>query len=138
MLLDDLGTYLQAQGIGTVGTTLFKGSIPQDAPALNVQDALVALIETPGLPPMHVHSVSGPDVEQPTVQVVSRGAPYAYAAARTKAEAAFVALDSVHNQTLGTAFYLWILALQSPFLLRVDDLNRPHIVFNVRCAKALG
>jgi hypothetical protein len=138
MLLDDLGTYLQAQGIGTVGTTLFKGGIPQDAPAVSVQDALVALIETPGLPPMHVHSVPGPDVEQPTVQVVSRGTPYAYAVARTKAEAAFVTLDSVHNQMLGSTFYLWILALQSPFLSHVDDLNRPHIVFNVRCAKAVG
>jgi hypothetical protein len=137
MLLDEIAAYLQAEGIGTVGTTLFKGSVPQDAPLVAVQDALVALIEGPGLPPLRVHTPRADTVEQPTVQIVVRGDPHGYPAARQKAHDTFVALDGLANVTLGSGFYLWVLALQSPFFLRSDDLHRPYLVFNVRVAKAL-
>lgn len=137
MILDDLGSFLQAQGVGTVGTTLFKGLIPEDAPLVATQDSLVALVEVPGLPPVHVHSQAAASYEQPVVQVLTRGVPYGYAAARTKAHQAYVTLDGVQNQTLSGTQYLWIAALQSPFLLKWDDLARPLIAFSVRCAKAL-
>jgi hypothetical protein len=137
MVLDDLGTLLQTAGLGTLGTSLFLGSVPMDAPLVTIQDALVALIEIPGLPPIHIHNEDAPQIEQPVVQVVTRGQPYGYAAARLQAHAAFVVLDSVHNQTLSGTFYLWIQAIKSPYILRVDDLHRPVLVFDVRCAKAL-
>ena len=135
MLLDDLGSHLQNAGIGTLGTTLFKGSLPLDAPAVVIQDALVALIETPGLPPVRTHDLGR--YELPVVQIASRGAPYGYVAARQKAHDAWMALDGVSNQTLGSGFYLWIEALQSPWWLRSDELNRPVIVFSVRVARRL-
>lgn len=135
MFLDDIAAYLQGEGIGTIGTTLFKGSIPEDAPLVAVHDALVALMETPGLPSSHVHTRAQASFEQPTLQVVIRGAPYGYPAARQKAQDAFEALDGVANVVLGTGAYLWILALQSPFWLRTDELQRPYFVFNVRCAR---
>ena len=64
LLDDDLAAYLQAERIGTVGTTLFKGSVPQDAPLVSAQDALVALIEGPGMPSLsgrirHVRAYRG-------------------------------------------------------------------------------
>ena len=99
------------------------------------QDALVALIETPGLPPVRTHDAAR--YELPVVQVVSRGMPYGYAAARQKAQAAWDVLDGVRNQTLGTTFYLWIDALQSPGGLGADENNRPVIVFSIRAARAL-
>ena len=135
MLLDELGTFLQQAGIGTVGTTLFKGQLPMDAPAVAVQDALVALIETPGLPPVRTHDLAR--YEMPVIQVASRGVPYGYVTARQKAHDAWMALDGVRNQTLGSGFYLWIEALQSPWWLRSDELNRPVIVFSIRAARAL-
>jgi hypothetical protein len=70
------------------------------------------------------------------LQVLTRGAPFGYAAARVKAQAAFVALASVHNQTLSGTFYLGVMAMQSPFFLKNDELNRPLIVFHIRCQKS--
>jgi hypothetical protein len=133
MLLDELATYLQAEGIGTLGTSLFKGSIPLS----DAQDALVALIETPGLPPVRSHDMPPARYEQPVLQVATRGQPYGYAAARQKAQDAWDVLDGVANATLSGTLYLWIEALQSPFWLRTDDLERPLVVFNIRCARAL-
>jgi Bacteriophage minor capsid protein len=135
MVLDDLGAYLEAHGVGVLGTTLFKGGIPVDAPEVVMQDTLVALVETPGLPP--VHTLDFARYEQPVVQVIARGAPYQYAACRLQAQAAFDALDGLANVTLGTGVYLWVIALQSPWWLRTDDFARPHIVFQVRAARAL-
>lgn len=129
-LLDELATHLQTAGVGQVSTTLFKGMIPLAGP-----DALVALIEVPGMPPVHSHDEQR--YEQPVIQVVVRGAQHAYAPARATADHAWNALDGVANAVLSGTVYLWIAALQSPFFLRQDELNRPYIVFSIRCARAL-
>lgn len=136
-VLDDLGTYLQTQGLGTLGTTLFRGGIPLDVPEVVMQDALVALVETPGLPPNYVHSTLGPDWEQPVVQTLVRGGPYGYAAARTVAQNVFLALGRIANQSLSGTWYLWVLPLQSPFLLRTDESARPILACQFRCAKSI-
>lgn len=136
-VLDDLGTYLEAQGVGLLGVSLFQGSIPQDAPHVAIQDSLIALIEVPGLPPVHVHTQTQATYEQPMVQVATRGQPYGYAAARAQAQLAYVALDGLANVALSGVEYLWIQAMQSPFLLRIDELARPLLVFTIRVAKAL-
>lgn len=137
MLLDDLGAYLVSQSLGVLGQTLFLGAMPLEHPTLAAIDEVLALLETPGAPALHVHSKAAPDVERPTVQVVVRGAPHGYVAARTRAQDAFVALASVHNQTLGGNFYLEVVALQSPWWLYTDEQQRPHIVFNVACMKGV-
>src|ERR1043166_7924080 len=116
MVLDDLGIYLQTQGLGTLGTNIFKGRIPQDAPGTGVPDELIALFPVPGLPPEHTHDIVGPAVEQPMVQVRIRGGTTAGsdASAWTKAQQAFVALDSVRNQVINGVFYRQIMAMSSP------------------------
>lgn len=130
-LLDELGTYLQTAGIGTLSQSLFKGALPLDTPA-TTDDAIVALIEVPGSPPLRSHDQPPSRIGQPHVQVVSRGAPYGYVAARQKAHDAWMALDGLANQVLSGTKYLTIVALQEPFLLRIDETHRPHIVFSVR------
>jgi hypothetical protein len=136
-LLDDLGSYLQAQGVATLQTDLFKGGLPMDSPLAPVHDAIMAIIESAGLPPFHIHNIQQASFEQPVVQVVVRGAPYDYAEARARAQAAFLALDGLSNITINGTFYLFVQALQSPFFLHSDQMSRPVIVFNVRCAKAI-
>ncbi|HEX6827145.1 MAG TPA: minor capsid protein [Nitrospiraceae bacterium] len=136
-VLDELGTYLEAQGVGILGVSLFQGGIPQDAPNIAIQDSLLALIEVPGLPPVHVHTQTAATYEQPMVQVATRGQPYGYDGARAMAQQAFLALDGLANVVLSGVEYLWIQAMQSPFLLRTDELARPLLVFTVRVAKAL-
>lgn len=135
--LDDIGAYLQSVGVGTLGTTLFKGRLPLDAPHILVQDAVQALIEVPGLPPERVHDGPVASIDQPMIQVVTRGQPHDYAEARTRAETAYLALDGLSNVTLSGTAYLWIRAQQPPFVLRqADEMGRPVIVFSVWCARA--
>lgn len=135
-LLDDIAIYLESLGVGTRGVTLFEGTLPQEGPGLGPPDQVIALYEIPGMGAEHIHNVVGPAVEQPSVQVRVRGAPFGYAQARALAQQAFLALDGLTNQTLNGTFYRSIFALQSPFGLGTDAWNRPAILFNIRCAKA--
>jgi Bacteriophage minor capsid protein len=135
--LDDLGLYLQTQGLGTLGTDLFLGGLPVDVPSAVQQDDVTALVETPGFPAQYVHDVAGISWEQPVVQILVRGAAHDYVSARTQAQAVFVALGQIQNQALSGTYYFWVLPLQSPFKLRDDDFGRPILSVQFRCAKAL-
>ena len=135
MILDELATHLQSAGVGTISSTLFKGSLPLDG--AGTPDAVVALLEVPGLPPVRTLASPPSRYEQPVVQVVVRGAQHGYAAARQQAQLAWEALDGLSNTTLSGVRYLWIACLQSPFLLRIDQFDRPVLVFTVRCARSL-
>jgi hypothetical protein len=135
VLLDEVANYLQAEGIGIIGQTLFMGSMPQDEPGTGSQDAVMAVIEIPGQGPRVAHDNTR--YELPHLQIATRGAPYGYQAARQKAQDAWDALEGLANTPLSGTTYLLIEALQSPYFLRTDDLNRPHVIFNCRCARAL-
>ena len=137
MLLEDLGNYLQAEGLGTLGTTLFLGGLPVDAPNISTLDAITALVETPGFPAEYVHDVVSPSREAPVVQVLTRGAPYDYATARQWAQEIWVALGSIRNQVLSGTFYLGVQPIQSVFKLRDDDFARPLMTCQFKCDKAV-
>jgi Bacteriophage minor capsid protein len=139
VVLDDIGLFLQTQGLGTLATDIFKGRLPEDAPGAGVLDEIIALFAVPGQGPVRVHSLVGPGVEQPVVQVRLRGSASAggVTAMWTRAMQAFIALDSVTNQTINGVFYQKILALQSPFSLPEDEWRRPTLIFNVLCRKAV-
>jgi Bacteriophage minor capsid protein len=136
LLLEELGNYLQAEGLGTLGTTLFLGGLPVDAPHISTQDAITALVETPGFPAEYVHDVVPPARESPVVQLLTRGAPYDYATARAWAQDIFLALGSIRNQTLSGTFYLSCIPVQSVFKLREDDFARPLMTCQFRIDKA--
>lgn len=135
-ILDDLGLFLQTQGLGTLGQTLFQGSVPLDSVETFYSNSLIALLETPGLPPERVHDGPGSSVDQPVIQVLVRGEPHGYEAARALSEDLYRTLDGLTNVTLQGTAYLWLLAMQPPFLLRWDEMARPVFVFQVRCAHA--
>lgn len=136
MLLDEIGAFLQAEGVGIVGQTLFLGSMPQDEPSTGSQDAVVAVIEIPSRPPMRNHDKTL--LELPRLQVQTRGAPYGYPAARQKAQDAWEALEAVTNQVLSGTTYVRIETQRSPYWLRTDDYNRPHLVFDAECSRVLA
>jgi hypothetical protein len=135
MILDEIALHLQAEGIGIIGQTLFMGSMPQDEPGTGGQDALVAVLEIPSRPPMRNHDLA--ILELPRLQIQTRGAPYGYPAARQKAQEAWEALEAVTNQVLSGVTYLRIEAQRSVYWLRTDDMNRPHLVFDVECHRVL-
>ena len=132
-ILDDLGTLLGNAGVGTLGTSLFLGSLPADTP-VSPQDEITTIIPIPSLPPVHSHLEAYATYTQPIFQILTRSAPFGFAAAMARAELAFRALDGVQNATIGGSHFLWILAVRSPYALRQDDYQRYHIVFDVRCA----
>jgi hypothetical protein len=133
-VLEEIGLFLQANGFGTLGTSIFLSLIPQDPPG-GGQDAVLGLFEVPGLGPLHTHDLLGPSVERPAVQLRWRGAPFGYAAARQQAGAAFRLLDSIVNQQINGVFYQSIQALQSPFGQPSDEWQRPFVLFEIICAR---
>jgi hypothetical protein len=136
MVLEDIGLYLQANGLGILGQDIFLGSIPLDAPGSGVQDAVLGLFEVPGLPGERIHDSAGVSVRQPVVQLRHRGAPYGYQAVRQQAEAAHILLSAVVNQTINGTFYRQILDLQDPFGQPQDEWNRPFVICEYRCIKS--
>ena len=134
MLLNEVGTYLQANAIGTLGTDLFLGFMPEKP------DACVALYETGGLEPYRAMrgSPGSPVAERPRIQIVCRNTQYEYAAAREKARAINVLLDQLGETTLSGTRYLWVAAAQSPFLMGRDDARRVLIAVNFDVVKELS
>lgn len=119
-LLDDLAVLLQAEGIGTVATDLFKGRMP-DAP-----DTCLAIRALPGQAPLFTHD--GFTYQRPRVQVLARGATYA--AAEAKAADAFRVLSRITNGGLAGRPILRVEPVQSPFELDHDENDRVLYVFN--------
>lgn len=137
MLLEELGQYLEAEGLGVLGTTLFLGGLPVDAPNIQTQDAIAALVETPGFPAEYVHDVVPPSREMPVVQLLVRGAPYDYAGPRAWGQQIWGALGSIRNQALSGTFYLGVRPIQPVFKLRDDDFARPIMTAQFRIDKAV-
>jgi len=121
-MLSDIGNYLQVQGIGTLGTNIFLGMIP-DKP-----DNCIALFEYAGSPPdLHWNG------EYPGLQVRVRNK--SYAAARTKIGEVMAALHGLHEQTLSGTRYLLIRARGSPEILKRDNNNRVELFVNFEIIK---
>ena len=136
-LLDELGTYLQTQGIGTLGTDLFRAFLP-DAPA-----AAVALIETGGLAPQFILDTPGVHIDQPSLQVLSRGpvppaVPNSYDTARAKIGDVIVALGAISNTDLSGVRYLRCVPSQAPFSLGPDDQGRRLVACNFQVMKTFS
>lgn len=117
MLLDEIGNYLQAQGVGTIGTDLYLSQMP-DQP-----DTALSIQETGGYPP-DLHA----DIDYPTFQIMCRSMDYQ--TARSKAEDAFKVLHGLAETILGTRRYLLISAMQSPTYIGRDASMREMISTN--------
>lgn len=129
LLLDDLMAYLATQSIGTAATDLFAGRRPESP------DACVALFEYPGMSTEHVMEGVGLAYERPRLQVQCRGVSGDYQTPRQKAQDVMNALESVINETLGSAFYLRIMAQQTPFEMDRDANERVIIACNYQVWK---
>jgi hypothetical protein len=122
VMLKEIGTYLQSQGIGNLGTDLFLGLMP-DQP-----DDCIALFQYAGSPPdLHWEG------EYPRLQVRVRDK--SYAAARAKIGTVAALLHGLHEQVLSDTRYLLIKALGSPEVLKRDANNRIEIFVNFEIMK---
>jgi len=126
MILDDVGEYLEDNGIGTLATDLFLGELPDD-PA-----AAVAVFEYAGGPP---NKQAG--TRTPGVQILCRASDYA--AARIKIEAVYQLLGAIGDEfqdtapggvTINGTTYLKFDEVQDPFPLQVDQSGRQILAQN--------
>jgi len=121
-VLKEIGTYLQSQEVGTLGTDLFLGLMP-DQP-----DNCIALFQYAGSPPdLHWNG------EYPGLQVRVRNK--SYAAARAKIVEVAKKLHGLHEQTLSGTRYLLVKARGSPEVLKRDANNRVELFVNFEIIK---
>ena len=128
-VLDDLGVRIATAISGTVGTNIFKSTMPPSP------DAAVALYETGGLAPENRFGTKGIEWERPAVQIIVRGAPNDYATARATIQTIYESIAEIETEELsGTKNFLSD-PQQNPFALNVDEQQRPSVAFNVILTK---
>lgn len=125
--MDEIATYLAGKNVGTVGTDIFKGFMP-DQP-----DNMVVLFEYAGEPMELTMGEGDAIIERPGLQVRVRNK--SYSAARAKIESVVGALHGLANETLGGKRYLLISANQSPESIGLDANNRSELVVNFSVLK---
>lgn len=134
-LLDEIGTILSTQSVASssgegVGWYLALSMMPDSTAS---PDRIVAVIPTPGSPPL----ADQVELDEPGVQIRVRGQSYmsastAFQEAWAKAEDAYAILHGLAPGTYSGRYYAGVWAEQSPFLLRYDENNRPEVAFNLR------
>jgi len=130
MIGNDLTDYLSTQGIGTIGTDLFRG------PMLPVPDAAVFLVPTGGVFSIHAMSSSaGQGIERSRVQVIVRATTFD--AAATKSNDVFKLLDGLKPITINSTRYLWAFAIAPPAFIERDDDDREIFSTNYEFVKDL-
>lgn len=117
-LLDALAAQLATDGVGTVGTTIFTGYMP-DAP-----DACVSILEGRGAGPEHVFGSSVVAIERPSIRVVCRAGRNDYPAARAKAIAVRASLGAIRNVTISSIVFHSVQPSSDPYPLGLDDKER--------------
>lgn len=129
--LSEIGHFLESQGLGTQGSTLFLGSRP-DAP-----DTVLAVYQYPsGSSPEYVQESFGPIAEKVQIQVVARSRDYAEA--EQLAYQAWSALAAVTNAILSGTKYRKIIPNSSPGLLGRDTDDRLLVSFNATVDKEVS
>lgn len=119
MLLPEVTAFLAAEGLGTVETDLFWAEMPA------TPDACGTVYEGGGSGPEMGLGSSAVVVENPTVQIVFRGAPNDYSGPRAKAQLALAAMVGISvEQVLTGTKYLIVRALQQPFPMGGKDENK--------------
>ena len=131
--VDEVATYLAAQSVGTVGTDLFKESLPA------TPDACVMVRETGGASPDPGFGSTAARFERPALQIIARGAADDVTGPYDKAWLAWVALMAVNPTTsMSGTIYHQINPLQNPSLLEVDDNDRSLYAVNFLAEKELS
>ncbi len=127
IVLDDIAVHLQTQGLGTIGSSLFKGYLPDEP------DVCVAIVEISGDQPIDTMgaTLGTINVDRPALQILCRAAQDDYEAARVKAESAYRALHNLVDTTVNGIRYLNITANRPPAPIDRDENSRWVIGFEI-------
>lgn len=124
-VLVELGQHLQTAAVGTLGTDIFLGFMP-DSP-----DIVMSLYEYAGSGPEDTFGVDDlPYNDKLNIQVRARGTLRGYQEAHDKATAIFGIFTKIANEDIGGGYYFRVRKINGPYLLYVDQQDRPIIVCN--------
>jgi hypothetical protein len=122
-VLTDLAQRLEDEGVGTVGTNIFRGRTPDDP------DELVRVQTFDGADSRIRNDEYLPADERMSVQVLARS--LYQGAAETLAESAFDAIQ-FRSETLASGrFYPYVRAPRFPAYVGVDERGRHLVTFDV-------
>lgn len=122
----EVAEYLETQGVGTRGTDIWIGEIPDDT------DDALTVIATGGFEP---DPDLGDDIEYPTIQIDCRSTTYA--TAQTLSQAAHTLFLGNNNTTItsGGKYIFFMNPIQEPTYIGKDDKDRKIFSCNYRFIK---
>ena len=127
----DIATYIDAQLAAlTIGTNLFIGRMPE------TPDQCVVVYEYGGTGPTNTLGTGGAIIESPRIQISTRATNYT--AAETLARSVWGVLEGIANKTLSGTLYQRVTAIQSPFPLERDSVDRILFVQNFEVTRNYG
>ena len=127
-LLDEIASFLQAQGVGTAAVDIFAGTLPAE-PTL-----AIGLYEYQGSTLLETFSTDYG--EQPGFQVVSRGPTYV--TARAKAKLAWDALRGISNEDISGTRYFRLTPNGSIGYQGRDENGAVRLGFNCKVQKVIS
>jgi hypothetical protein len=126
-ILESIGDYLVTNSHGTLGTSIFLGTLPESP------DACVAVYENSGSSPAFTMGAGGIRIDYPMIQIICRAGREDYPSARDKADNIRILLASVLETTVSGVHIMRIEPMGSVNQLGVDPKYRPLISVNFRC-----
>lgn len=126
-ILESIGDYLVTNSLGTLGTNLFLGTLPESP------DVCTAVYENSGTPPAFTMGAGGIAIDYPMLQVICRAGKDDYPTARDAVEVIRNLLASVTDVTISNVHILRIEPMGSVNPLGVDPKQRPLLSVNFRC-----
>lgn len=117
-LLDALGTRLQTDAVGTLGTNIFLGYLP-DGP-----DTAVAVYEDKGFGADFVFGASVSSIDRPLVRVIARAPRNDYPAARNKILAVRSSLGAIRDESISGVSFLCVITSTDPYPMALDGDER--------------
>lgn len=131
VMLEDIATHLQTQGVGTIGTNIFLSFMP-DSP-----DVVVSLYEGPTAgEDDEGFGVGSTIVEKSVLHVRVRCSPNDYPSGRDKAQAVKNALNLLVDTTVSATLYHRVLKYSGPYLLDKDSQDRQILATNYDVLRA--
>jgi hypothetical protein len=119
-ILEAIGSKLQTDGIGTLGTNIFLSLMP-DTP-----DVCIAVYEYEGLPPLDTFGASVTvALDRPSIQVMTRASRNDYVTGRDKAVDVRNSLAKISNQSLSGIQILRIAPTSAINSVGLDEKDRP-------------
>jgi hypothetical protein len=126
-ILESIGDYLVTNSHGTLGTSIFLGTLPESP------DACVAVYENSGSSPAFTMGAGGIRIDYPMIQIICRAGREDYPTARDKADTIRILLASVVETSISGVHIMRIEPMGSVNQLGVDPKYRPLISVNFRC-----